>query len=113
MKKPTLLMLCVISLPAFSQEPKSVIIEQDGKERITCQHIVIDEENNTATLTENVKITSDKLFLEADSVIYDMKDRSFIAYRYKEFKFKGEVILSETSKNIIRYKLNSDKLFID
>jgi hypothetical protein len=42
-----------------------------------------------------------------------MEDRSFVAYRYKEFTFKGEVVLTERPKNIIRYKLKSDKLYID
>jgi lipopolysaccharide export system protein LptA len=113
MKKLTLLTLCVISLPALAQETKSVTSENDDKQRITCQHIVVHEENNTATLTKNVKITSDRLSLEADSVIYDMNDKSIVAYRYKEFSFKGEVVITERPKNIIRYKLKSDKLFIE
>jgi lipopolysaccharide export system protein LptA len=113
MKKLLLLTICVISLPVIAQKVESVTIDADRKERITCQHATIDEENNTVTLLENVKITSDRLHLEADSVIYDMEDRSFVAYRYKEFTFKGEVVLTERPKNIIRYKLKSDKLYID
>jgi lipopolysaccharide export system protein LptA len=113
MKKLLLLTLCVVSLPAIAQKPALEINDADRKERITCQHATFHKENNTVTLLENVKITSDRLLLEADSVIYDMEDRSFVAYRYKEFTFKGEVVLTERPKNVIRYKLKSDKLYID
>jgi hypothetical protein len=42
-----------------------------------------------------------------------MSNKSFVAYQYKELKFKGEVILTERPKNIVRYKLKSDKLYIE
>lgn len=113
MKKLILFTLCVMSLPAFSQKDKSLNDGRDQKESITCQHIEVHENSNTATLTKDVKITSDRLYLEADSVIYDLKDKSFIAYRYKEFEFKGEVVIAERPKNVIRYKLKSEKLFIE
>jgi lipopolysaccharide assembly outer membrane protein LptD (OstA) len=113
MRMLTLLTLCVISLTAIAQESKSVTIEGEHKERITCQQATFHKENNTVTLLENVKITSDRLYLEADSVIYDMSNKSFVAYQYKELKFKGEVILTERPKNIVRYKLKSDKLYIE
>lgn len=113
MKKLTLLMLCAISLPAFAQDSKSAITHGNDKDLISCQHITLHEKTNTATLVENVKIVSDRLYLEADSVIYDMTNKSIVAYQYKEFKFKGEVIIAERPKNIIRYKFKEDKLIID
>jgi lipopolysaccharide export system protein LptA len=113
MKKVILLTLSVISMSALAQDPKRVTIDGVQNERITCQHITIHEETNTATLVKNVKIATDRLYLEADSVIYDMTDKSIVAYQYKDLKFKGELVLKEQPKNIIRYKFKSDKLYID
>jgi lipopolysaccharide assembly outer membrane protein LptD (OstA) len=107
-------MLSVISLSGFAQESKRVIIEGNQKESFMCQHAVLHEKDSTITLTENVRITTDRLYLEADSVILDMKDKSFVAYRYKEFKFRGEAVLTEKSpKHIVRYKLKSETIFVD
>jgi lipopolysaccharide assembly outer membrane protein LptD (OstA) len=112
MKKLTLLILILIPLSVFAQESKPN--EGDQKESFTVQSPVVAQvQDSTITLTKNVKITTDRLYLEADSVVYDMRDKSFTAYNYKELKFKGELILSEKPKSIIRYKFKSDKIHID
>ncbi len=114
MKKLTLLMLSVIPLSVFAQQSTSSITEGDQKESFTLQSPVVAQvQDSTITLTKNVKLTTDRLYLEADSVIYNMQDKSFVAFGYKELKFKGELILAEKPKSIIRYKLKSDKIYID
>jgi lipopolysaccharide assembly outer membrane protein LptD (OstA) len=114
MKKTLVLLLLLVTSLAYGQnEPADAFQRQVQENKMTCQHIEINPDNNNITLKDNVKIQLDNLYAEADSAVWDDKNKILVAYGTKEFKFKGEAIISETADNTIRYKLNDKTLYVE
>ena len=111
MKKTILFAFTCISALTYGQQVTTQTSEQ--KDQFTCQHIEVMPDNKIV-LRENVRIDVENLHVEADSAVLDEKDQTLVTYGTKNFVFKGgEVVIRETAKNTIRYKLKDSILYVE
>lgn len=114
MKTTMITLLAFISFMTYGQDATKSTLTANKEDRFTCQHIEVTPDNKKIFLKENVKIETENLTLEADSAVFDNESQLLVAYGMKQVIFNGgEAVISETSKNIIRYTLKDKIIYID
>lgn len=107
-------LLACISCMALGQTVTTSPTTEEKKDKFTCHHLELTQDEKKVILREDVKIETESLSLEADSVVFDTESRVLLAYNPKNFTFSGgTAVISETPHNIIRYRLKDKTIYID
>jgi lipopolysaccharide assembly outer membrane protein LptD (OstA) len=114
MKNTIAILFVFISVTTYAQKSQTPAQEAKHNDRFSCQRIELSLDEKKIYLAENVKIKTHNLVLTADSAVFDNENKTLLAFGIREFTFSGgEAVIAEKPKNIIRYKLNDDTIYID
>lgn len=86
----------------------------EKKEKFTCRHMELTPDGKTIFLKEDVEIKTEKLFIRADSAVFNNETQTLITFGTREMIFSGgEAIINEQAGNTLRYKLNDSKIYVE
>jgi hypothetical protein len=112
-KNLTLLFACISVLTHAQNKSEDSIESRKIHPEFQCRHLELRKNEKQFILKEDVKIDWNNFYAESDSAIYDKQSEVITMFSPSRIIFKGEVVIADKPKNILRYRKNDKIVYID